>query len=124
MPFRQKVRRYRRYHKRYEVDWDVSLKAVFNDLKGSVTGKLVNFSVDGALLQLENMYIEGQHLVVSQFKPKLTLEIFAPKGVLKSEIDIRWYDRADEQNIFNVGVQFIDMVKHNRDVIEKVIADL
>jgi len=124
MPFGAKLRRYRRFHKRYEVDWDASLEAVFNDLTGSIPGKLVNFSVGGALLKLETMYIKGQHLVVSHFKPKLILTIFAPGGLLTSKIDIRWYDHIAEKNIFLVGVQCIDMIKDNKEIIEEIIADL
>ncbi|MBW1710082.1 MAG: PilZ domain-containing protein [Deltaproteobacteria bacterium] len=124
MPLGEKIRRYRRFHKRYEVEWDASLEVEFQDLKGSINGQLKNFSIGGALLHLETMYIEGQHLVVSQFKPQLNLKIFCPEGVLESKIDIRWYDRVDEDNIFKAGVQFINMVKENKEVLEKVIANL
>ncbi|MBW2086206.1 MAG: PilZ domain-containing protein, partial [Deltaproteobacteria bacterium] len=118
------IRRYHRYHKRYEVDWDASLEASFQDFTGEVQGKVINFSVTGALLHLDQLYIDGQHLIVVQHKPKLNLKMFSPEGVLESRIEIRWYDRSAEVNTFQVGVKLIDIIKKNQEVIDRLISGL
>lgn len=50
------------------------------------------------------------------------MSIFTRDGTLESYFKIRWYDRSVELDTFLIGIEFLDMLENNRELIDKTMA--
>ena len=116
----------RRRKKRYQVLWDAELKAVFSDYdyKGRMGVTVVDFSGLGAVIHAREIYMDRRHLAAPYNPPELTLKIDLPEGILKYQIDIRWYDLLIEDKIFEIGVEFLDISSENEKLVDLLIKNL
>jgi hypothetical protein len=114
----------RRRHRRYSVSWNARMGVVFPDFQGEITIKVANFSISGALLHSDQIYLERHHLFITDQPPELIIKIDSPRGLLVLRTDIRWYRWSVEKNLFEVGVEFKKMVKEDQETVNQLIADL
>ncbi|MDY6844140.1 MAG: PilZ domain-containing protein [Thermodesulfobacteriota bacterium] len=114
----------RRRHKRFEVCWDALLEVRFPEFQNQMSVIVVNFSIAGALLNSEQIYVDGHHLFVTDKRPEMSLKMFSPEGILNAAIHVQWYRWLEEQNIFEVGIKFVDILKENQELVYKVIDNL
>ncbi len=120
--------RERRRRKRFRVAWNARLKAQFpeefpNDT-GEMTVKTANFSAIGTKILAERIEIEGRHLTIANPVPALELTLFTPEGVLRTDVEIRWYRWAVPESCFEIGLEFIRISRENRDLAEILIRSL
>jgi len=114
----------RRRHRRYNVSWNAQLGVIFPDFQGEIKIKVANFSNSGALLLSEQIYLENRHLFITDQSPELIIKIDSPRGPLTLKSNIHWYRWSVEKNLFEVGVEFIKMVKEDEATVNQLIADL
>lgn len=117
-------RKERRYKKRYAVSWEALLKVSFPGLEDRMVVRVVDFSIQGALLHSERISVDSRHLVVTGQRPELTLRILSPEGALEAKIDIRWYTWSHEKGIFEIGIEFLDILKENQVIVDEIIENL
>jgi hypothetical protein len=113
-------RKDRRLDKRLTVSWNAVLKAHFVGFEEVMTVTVSNFCLKGVLLYTDNLSVLNQHLMISRHKPDLWLTIFTPDGEIESKVEIRWYTWSCEKNLFEVGVNFIDLLENNRPVVDRI----
>jgi hypothetical protein len=114
----------RRRAKRYVVSWEGLLEVRFPDFHGQIPVTISDFSEFGALLNSEQIFLNSRHLIAATYHPELDLKIFSPEGTFTSIINIRWYDWSVEKNMFEIGVEFINLSKENKAMIQKLIRKL
>ena len=116
----------RRRKKRYQVLWDAELKAVFSDYdyKGRMDVTVVDFSGLGAVIHAREIYMDRRHLAAPYNPPELNLKIDLPEGILKYQIDIKWYDLLIEDKIFEIGVEFLDISSEKEELVDLLIKNL
>jgi hypothetical protein len=112
----------RRRRKRVIVYWDAVLEAKFPDFQGQINVKVINFSVEGALLHSERLDIDRRHLVVAETKPELMLKITMPGHTFEFAIGIVWYNILYGKSIFEIGINFIDLKKELNPSFEELIS--
>lgn len=115
-------RKNRRRRKRREVQWEGELKAKISGVEEIIKVRIVNFSATGALLHSDRIYAGPYHLALPDNDPDLSLSIFTQDGTLESHFKIRWYDRSVELDTFQIGIEFLDMLENNRELIDKIVA--
>lgn len=96
----------RRSGKRYDVRWNAILDVRFPDFHGRIDVTVVSFSAGGALLHSQQLTVDTHHLVVSDTKPELTLQIPLPGRSLELTTTIAWYNVSNKNGIFEIGVTF------------------
>jgi len=99
--------------KRLTVSWDAVLKATFVGFEDIMTVTVSNFGLKGVLLYTDNLSVLNQHLMIKREKPDLRLTIYTPSGEIDSRVEIRWYTWSCEKNLFEVGVNFINLLENN-----------
>lgn len=114
-------RRDRRLDKRLAVSWDAVLKATFVGFEDIMTVTVSNFGLKGVLLYTDNLSVLNQHLMIKREKPDLRLTIYTPSGEIDSRVEIRWYTWSCEKNLFEVGVNFINLLENNRPVVDRIL---
>lgn len=114
-------RRDRRMDKRLTVSWDAVLKATFVGFEDIMTVTVSNFGLKGVLLYTDNLSVLNQHLMIKREKPDLRLTIYTPSGEIDSRVEIRWYTWSCEKNLFEVGVNFINLLENNRPVVDRIL---
>jgi hypothetical protein len=113
-------RKDRRLDKRLTVSWNAVLKAHFVGFEEVMTVTVSNFCLKGVLLYTDNLSVLNQQLMISRHRPDLWLTIFTPDGEIESKVEIRWYTWSCEKNLFEVGVNFIDLLENNRPVVDRI----
>lgn len=114
-------RRDRRLEKRLTVSWEAVLKATFVGFEDIMTVTVSNFGLKGVLLYTDNLSVLNQHLMIKREKPDLRLTIHTPSGEIDSRVEIRWYTWSCEKNLFEVGVNFINLLENNRPVVDRIL---
>ncbi|MCP4349749.1 MAG: hypothetical protein GY795_30070 [Desulfobacterales bacterium] len=114
----------RRHTKRYSVSWDALLEVRFPDFQDNVKVKVANVSGTGAYIHSNQIFFNNCHLISLEQKPDLNLKVFSPNGLFESIIEIQWYNWSVKQNIYEIGVEFIYLLKEHRDIIDKVMHSL
>jgi hypothetical protein len=114
-------RRDRRLEKRLTVSWDAVLKATFVGFEDIMTVTVSNFCLKGVLLYTDNLSVLNQHLMIKRQKPDLRLTIHTPSGEIDSRVEIRWYTWSCEKNLFEVGVNFINLLENNRQIVDHIL---
>ena len=115
-------RKNRRRYKRREVQWEGELKAKISGVEEIIKVQIANFSAADALLHSDRIYAGPYHLASPDNDPDLSLSIFTQDGTLESHFKIRWYDRSVELDTFLIGIEFLDMLENNRELIDKIMA--
>jgi hypothetical protein len=111
----------RRWNKRLTVSWDAVLTAAFVGFEKVMAVTVSNFSLKGVLLYTDNLSVLNQHLMISREKPDLRLTIHTPSGEIDSRVEIRWYTWSCEKNLFEVGVNFINLLENNRQLVDYIL---
>jgi len=114
-------RRDRRLDKRLTVSWDAVLKVTFVGFEDIMTVTVSNFGLKGVLLYTDNLSVLNQHLMIKREKTNLRLTIYTPSGEIDSRVEIRWYTWSCEKNLFEVGVNFINLLENNRPVVDRIL---
>lgn len=109
---------------RRAVRWQALFHCTFSNFQAALKTRVVNISLGGAVLHLERLQIGPYHLAISDQPPQLELEILLPEGALKANVEIRWYDWLEDQRIFAVGVEFIDLSEKSQETLLQAINDL
>jgi len=107
--------------KRLTVSWYAVLKATFVGFEDIMTVTVSNFGLKGVLLYTDNLSVLNQHLMIKREKPDLRLTIYTPSGEIDSRVEIRWYTWSCEKNLFEVGVNFINLLENNRPVVDRIL---
>lgn len=115
-------RKNRRRFKRREVQWEGELKAKIAGVEEIIKVKIASFSAAGALLHSDRVYAGPYHLASPENYPDLKLSIFTQDGTLESHFKIQWYDRSVKLDTFLIGIEFLDMLENNRELIDKIMA--
>ncbi len=115
-------RKNRRRFKRHEVQWEGELKASISGVEEIIKVRIASFSAGGALLHSDLIYAGPYHLASAEYDPELSLSIFTPDGILESHFKIRWYNRSVELDTFLIGIEFLDMLEKNQELIDKIVA--
>ena len=109
---------------RRAVCWEALLHCTFSNFQDTLKIRVVNISSRGTVLHLERLQIGPYHLAISDQPPQLELEILLPEGPLKANVEIRWYDWLENQRIFAVGVEFIDLSEKSQEILLQAINNL
>ncbi len=115
-------RKNRRRFKRRGVQWEGELKARISGVEEIIKVRIASFSASGALLHSARIYAGPYHLASAENDPVLSLSIFTQDGTLESHFKIGWYNRSVEMDTFLIGIEFLDMLEKNQELIDKIMA--
>ena len=114
----------RRSGKRYDVRWDAVLDVRFPDFHGQLDVTIANFSAGGALLHSQELSVGTHHLVVSDTKPELTLQISLPERSVKLTTTIAWYNVSNKNGIFEIGVNFLHFKEESNMTVDELVKSM
>ena len=108
----------RRQNKRRKVAWEASLFCRFMNLNQTVPVTVAEVSLSGARLHLDSMQVGPYHLVVGETPVECELAIDVPQGLVKSNVEFRWYNQAQAEGLFVVGAEFVNMEPECRKILK------
>jgi hypothetical protein len=108
----------RRRNKRRVVDWEASLRCRLMSVNETVRVRVTEVSMSGARLELESMRVGPYHLVVGDTPVECELSISVPHGLVKSDIEFRWYNQVDADGVFLAGAEFVNMGPESKEVLK------
>ena len=114
----------RRHRKRYMVNWDATVCCSFPNVEEKLQAEVVEISMEGARILLPQMQVGPYHLLVDNQSDQLELKIPLPEGPVRSQIIVKWYNLLDDDRLFTVGIEFLNMPDDSKSLLKEKFKNL